>query len=247
MSTAKNPFRESNLYAAPIKELQLAIDDTPLAPLIAEFRAELVAKGITRLVPRFHLSTEWGVPFGTVVIGIPFYLAKPELAELHSEEVGHIEGLSHADFLRYLRHEMGHVVNYAYKLYETPQWHQLFGPYSRPYRDDFTPNPFSRDFVRHIAGWYAQKHPDEDFAETFAVWLDPGSNWREVYKEWGCHKKLLYVDRMAGQLKGAEPKVSGADYDLSREELAYSVAEHYRKYSPRLVDLPAWFDGELRA
>jgi hypothetical protein len=153
MSTAKNPFRESNLFAAPIKELQLAIDDTPLAPLIAEFRAELVAKGITRLVPRFHLSTEWGVPFGTVVIGIPFYLAKPELAELHSEEVGHIEGLSHADFLRYLRHEMGHVVNYAYKLYDDEEWVKLFGSITQPYLEDYRPQPFSRRYVRHLPGW----------------------------------------------------------------------------------------------
>ena len=25
----------------------------------------------------------------------------------------------------------------------------------------------------HLDPWYAQSHPDEDFAETFAVWLTP--------------------------------------------------------------------------
>ena len=119
MSTASRAFRESNLFAAPIRDLKLSIDQTPLAPIIDEFLAELRAKGITRLVPRFHLSTEWGVPFGTVVIGIPFYLARPELTELHGEEVGHIEGLSRHDILRYLRHEMGHVVNYALQAVST--------------------------------------------------------------------------------------------------------------------------------
>src|SRR6266496_3491096 len=116
MSSNRSAFRESNLFGAPIRDLRLAIDQTPLAPVLGEFQQELQAKGITRFVPKFHLSTEWGVPFGTIVIGIPFYLARPELTELHGEEVGHIEGLSRADILRYLRHEMGHVVNYAYKL-----------------------------------------------------------------------------------------------------------------------------------
>src|SRR5262245_16387307 len=94
---ASHSFRESILFAAPIRDLRLAIDETPLAPVIDEFVAELRAKGIIRLTPKFHLSTEWGVPFGTVVIGIPFYLARPELTELHSEEVGLVEGLSRAD------------------------------------------------------------------------------------------------------------------------------------------------------
>src|SRR5881394_935487 len=92
--------------------------------------------------------------------------------------------------MMYLRHEAGHAFNYAYRLYEQDEWHRVFGPYSRPYIETYKPNPFSRDFVRHIAGWYAQKHPDEDFAETFAVWLDPESNWRERYRGWEAMKKL---------------------------------------------------------
>ena len=159
MSTASRAFRESNLFAAPIRDLKLAIDETPLAPIIAEFLDELKAKGVTRLVPRFHLSTEWGVPFSTIVIGIPFYLARPELTELHGEEIGHIEGLSRNDILRYLRHEMGHVVNYAYKLYDEEAWVKLFGSITQPYLEDYRPQPFSRRYVRHLPGWYAQKHP----------------------------------------------------------------------------------------
>jgi hypothetical protein len=82
------------------------------------------------------------------------------------------------EIMMYLRHEAGHAFNYAYRLFSTPEWRTLFGPYNRRYRDHYRPVPFSRKYVRHIAGWYAQKHPDEDFAETFAVWLTPRSNWR---------------------------------------------------------------------
>ena len=99
------------------------------------------------------------MPFGTVVIGIPFYLARPELTELHGEEVGHIEGFSRQDILRYLRHEMGHVINYAYKLYDEEDWVKLFGSITQPYLEDYRPQPFSRRYVRHLPGWYAQKHP----------------------------------------------------------------------------------------
>src|SRR5690606_3112007 len=171
-------FRESNLYAAPIRDLGLTIEGSRLAPVIDEFRAELAAKGLTKVVPSFYLSIEWGVVFGTVAIAIPFYLARPELIELHREEVGHIEGFNQADILRYLRHEMGHVVNYAYKLYDDEDWVKLFGSITQPYREEYRPQPFSRRFVRHLPGWYAQKHPDEDWSETFAVWMTPGRDWR---------------------------------------------------------------------
>ena len=176
-------FRESNLYGSPIRDLELAIEDTRLAPVIAEFRAELATLGIAKVSPSFYLSTEWGVPFGTVAVAIPFYLARPELTELHGEEVGHIEGFNHADILRYLRHEMGHVVNYAYKLYDDEAWVKLFGSITQPYREEYRPQPFSRRFVRHLPGWYAQKHPDEDWSETFAVWMTPGRDWRADYAQ----------------------------------------------------------------
>jgi hypothetical protein len=155
MSSAQR-FRESNLYGAPIKDLGLTIDGTRLTPVIDEFRAELAARGITRVVPRFHLSAEWGVPFGTVV-GIRSTWRTP--GPSCTRAGGHIEGFNHADILRYLRHEMGHVINYAYKLYDMEAWVKLFGSITQPYREEYRPQPFSRRFVRHLPGWYAQKHP----------------------------------------------------------------------------------------
>ena len=119
--------------------------------------------------------------------------------------------------MMYLRHEAGHAFNYAYELYKTPEWRDLFGPFRRPYRDDYRPVPFSRRFVRHIAGWYAQKHPDEDFAETFAVWLTPRSQWRRKrYKGWGAMAKLRYVDRMARKFRDARARAAAGRHGHHR-------------------------------
>jgi hypothetical protein len=157
-------FHETNLWATPIRNLGLTIEGTRLEPIIAEFRAELRRAGITRVRPRFYLSTEWGVPFETVAIAIPFYLARPDLTALHAEKVGHVEGFDRSDILRYLRHETGHVMNYAYRLYDDEEWVKQFGSITQPYSEEYRPEPFSRRYVRHLPGWYAQKHPDEDWS-----------------------------------------------------------------------------------
>ena len=181
MASPQSTFQEASLGSTAIRDLGLKIAGTRLEPILQEFEAELQRAGIRRLRPHFYLSTEWGVPFGTVAIAIPFYLARPDLTALHAERIGHVEGFNRADLLRYLRHEMGHVVNYAYRLYEQADWVKLFGSMTQPYVEEYRPEPFSRRFVRHLPGWYAQKHPDEDWAETFAVWLTPGLDWRADY------------------------------------------------------------------
>ncbi len=241
-------FRESNLFGAPIRDLGLTIDGTRLAPVIEEFRAELLRCGITKVVPRFHLSTEWGVPFGTVVIGIPFYLARPELTELHGEEVGHIEGFNHADILRYLRHEMGHVINYAYKLYDREDWVKLFGSITQPYREDYRPQPFSRRFVRHLPGWYAQKHPDEDWSETFAVWMTPDREWRADYAQLPTAlTKLEFCANVVAELGSRDPLVTTAELDEDVSGIYYSLADYYQNLRTDLEPGAAGLDGDLRA
>ncbi len=187
---------------------------------------ELERKGLKRFRPACYLTDEWGCPSGEPVIGIPFYLADPKLARLE-KEMNDLE--DEREILMYLRHEAGHAFNYAYELYKTLEWRDLFGPFRRAYRDDYRPVPFSRRFVRHIAGWYAQKHPDEDFAETFAVWLTPRSNWRKRYKGWGAMAKLKYADRMARKFGDTEPIRPQGATDVTVEEMETTVADHYRK------------------
>src|SRR3954462_13562573 len=110
-------FHESNLWSTPIRDLGLTIQGTRLEPILAEFEAELRRVGLTRVRPRFYLSTEWGVPFDTGAIAIPFYLARPDLTALHAERVGQVEGFDQPAILRYMGREMEHVINYAYRLY----------------------------------------------------------------------------------------------------------------------------------
>ena len=198
----KAPPDVQEILTKPIKELGLKLEGSPLERFVQKLYRELERKGLKKFRPLCYLTDEWGCPSGEPVIGIPFYLADPKLARLE-KEMNDLE--DEREILMYLRHEAGHAFNYAYELYKTPEWRDLFGPFRRPYRDDYRPVPFSRQFVRHIAGWYAQKHPDEDFAETFAVWLTPRSNWRKRYKGWGAIAKLRYVDRMARKFRDVEP------------------------------------------
>jgi hypothetical protein len=143
--------------------------------------------------------------------------------------------------MMYLRHEAGHAINYAYALHKTPEWKHLFGPYRKPYRDAYRPIPFSRSFVRHMEGWYAQKHPDEDFAETFAVWLTPGSRWRQKYKGWPALEKLRYVDRTFRKLGSLDPVRPRGRTDITVEEMDTTVGDFYEAVlseQPSPGDLP---------
>ena len=176
-----------------ISQLGLRLEGSPVERYVQMLHRELEKKGLRHFRPPCYLTDEWGCPDGEPIIGIPFYLADPKLARLEKE----IDDVEDAREIRmYLRHEAGHAFNYAYKLYESPEWRELFGPFNRPYRERSRPVPFDRHFVRHLEGWYAQKHPDEDFAETFAVWLTPRSRWRERYRGWPAMRKLRYVDRL---------------------------------------------------
>jgi hypothetical protein len=242
----ETPFREKHDETVPIRELGLTIEGTPLAPVVESFLAEVDQLGLA-VRPRCYLSTEWGVPFGTVAIGIPFYLASPGLTALHEEQTGFVEGADRRDVLRYLRHEMGHVVNYAYRLYERPEWIALFGPITQPYREEYRPKPFSRRYVRHLPGWYAQKHPDEDWAETFAVWMTPGIDWRREYAAWpGALAKLEHCDALLGELRSAVPAVTAADLDEEVASVGYSVRDFYAGGEQRGGEPPPGIDGALQ-
>jgi hypothetical protein len=222
----KAPPDVQEILTKPIKELGLKLEGSHLERYVEKLYRELEQKGLKKFRPLCYLTDEWGCPSGEPIIGIPFYLADPKLARLE-KAMNDLE--DEREILMYLRHEAGHAFNYAYELYKTPEWRDLFGPFRRPYRDNYRPIPFSRNFVRHIPGWYAQKHPDEDFAETFAVWLTPRSEWRKRYKGWGALAKLRYVDRMARRLRDAEPLRPQGRADLTVDEMDTTVADFYQK------------------
>jgi hypothetical protein len=134
--------------------------------------------------------------------------------------------------MMYLRHEAGHAFNYAYELYKTEEWRALFGPFRRPYRELYKPEPFSKKFVRHIPGWYAQKHPDEDFAECFAVWLTPGLKWRQKYRAWPALAKLHYVDRVTRAARETPPVRAIGATDITVDQMEQTIEDYYRLNEP---------------
>jgi hypothetical protein len=227
----------------PIRDLGLKIEGSPLQRLVQQLYRELEQKRLMKFRPLCYLTDEWGCPSGEPVIGIPFYLADADLAHLE-KEMNDLE--DPREIMMYLRHEAGHAFNYAYKLHQTPEWKQLFGSFRRPYHDNYRPIPFSRNFVRHLAGWYAQKHPDEDFAETFAVWLTPRSAWRDRYRGWGAMAKLQYMNRIARKLGNVDPLRRRGRTDITVDEMEATVAEFYQRINDEvpLVDLA--LDTDLR-
>lgn len=223
---AHAPGEMHDLLETRISQLGLKLEGSPVERCIEQLYRELGRKGLQRFRPICYLSDEWGCPSGEPVIGVPFYLADPRLARLE-RELNDLE--DEREIMSYLRHEAGHALNYAYRLYREPGWRRLFGPFNRPYRDRYRPTPFSREFVRHLPGWYAQKHPDEDFAETFAVWLAPRSNWRRRYRGWAAMRKLRYVERTVRRIGDQEPLVRKGDFDVTVDDMHVTLREFYAR------------------
>ncbi|HEV8376174.1 MAG TPA: putative zinc-binding metallopeptidase [Candidatus Polarisedimenticolia bacterium] len=226
-----------------IDQLGLKLEGSPVERFVLQLQEELRRKGLKKFQAVCYLTDEWGCPDQEPIIGIPFYLADPKLAILE-KEMNDLEDAR--EIMMYLRHEAGHAFNYAYRLYATPEWRELFGPFNRRYREHYRPVPFSRRYVRHMEGWYAQKHPDEDFAETFAVWLTPASGWRQRYRGWPALEKLKYVHRTCRELRDREPTVGSGKTDLTVAQMRVTVEQFYRKMARQnrtAVDVV--MDGDL--
>ncbi len=236
--------KSPSLLGTRICDLGLTIEGSSVAKFVEQLYRELEQKKILKFRPACYLTDEWGCPSGEPVIGIPFYLARPDLAQVEKEN-NDLE--SDREIMMYLRHEAGHAFNYAYKLHRTPEWKQFFGPYRRPYRENYRPVLFSKDYVRYLPGWYAQKHPDEDFAETFAVWMTPRSGWRKKYRGWGAMAKLKYMDRIARELGNADPLRKRGTPDITAAEMEMTIGEFYRNSTEQVPLLNVTQDEDLTA
>ncbi|OFW16880.1 MAG: hypothetical protein A3H29_17940 [Acidobacteria bacterium RIFCSPLOWO2_02_FULL_67_21] len=226
-------------------DLPLEIEGT-LAARLNQLRSELDAGGIAFPV-HFYLSDEWFTPDGSTAVAVPFYLAHPRLARLEEAQMLEVEGGEHEWCMRILRHESGHAVDHAYRLRLRQQRRRIFGSPARPYPEFYTPKPYSKRYVLHLDAWYAQSHPDEDFAETFAVWLTPTSEWRQRYAGWPALKKLEYMDALMRSIRGKPPRVlNAADVDPLRR-LRKTLRQHYRnKRRYYGLDHPGFYDRDLR-
>ncbi len=227
-------------------DLGLAIEGTELEARIAAITGELEARGV-RFRPRYWLSDEWFTPDGVPGVAIPFYLAHPRLAKLELAQMLEVEGGDETSCLRILRHEVGHAIDNAFELRRRPTRRRLFGNPATPYPEYYTPKPYSKSFVHHLDHWYAQSHPDEDFAETFAVWLDPQSKWGSQYVGWPAQRKLEYMDRLMRQLARRRPAVTSKRLVDPLPRLRKTLGEHYRKKREHYgLDHPDFYDSDLR-
>ena len=226
-------------------ELPLGLEGT-LAQRIAQLRAELDARGL-RFPLHFYISDEWFTPDGATAIAVPFYLAHPRLERLEEAQMFEVEGGDHEWGMRILRHEAGHAIDNAYRLRLRRARREVFGLPSKAYPEFYTPKPYSKSFVLHLDAWYAQSHPDEDFAETFAVWLTPNSEWPQRYKGWRALAKLEYMDALMRSLREQPPRVDNPAEIEPLRDITMTLRQHYRNKRRHYgVDHPHFYDRDLR-
>jgi hypothetical protein len=237
---------DDELLEKRISSLGLTLEGSGLQPLIQQLHAELSAKGLV-FHPPCHVGDEWFVPVGIPAIFVPFFLVHDRLRRLERRIILEVEGETPEWFMKLMRHEAAHAYSYAYQLYKRKKWQETFGLASTEETEFYRPRPYSRSYVVHLDDWYAQSHPDEDFAETFAVWLTPGLEWRERYRGWKALQKLEYLDglmhALAGKAPLPQPVYRVSDYDCLGVKLKTYYARKRKLYAD---SYPDFYDNDLK-
>ncbi|MBX3703321.1 MAG: putative zinc-binding metallopeptidase [Steroidobacteraceae bacterium] len=235
-------YPDHRLLDVRLCDLGLGIEGTPVEGLVRRLYGELAGQGLP-LRPHCWISLEWFSPDGVPGIALPFYLMHPRLKALHWRFIGEVEGGNARELMQILRHEAGHAIDTAWRLRRRRAWRETFGPASQPYPMTYRPRPGSRRYVQYLGGWYAQAHPAEDFAETFAVWLTPGSDWRNRYRGWPALAKLECVDRLMAEIRGQRPPVRSQRQVEPLSDMRQTLGQHYadllrgeRGPNPRALD-----------
>lgn len=222
-------LNDEALLSRRICDLRLRLAGSAVEPFVQELYRELDTRGVA-LHPTCYLTTEWLCPDGVPFIGIPFCLAHPRLNRLEKTMMLEVEGGTPDTCMKLLRHEAGHAFNYAYRFYRRTRWRELFGRISEEYDPStYYPRKYSRQFVEHLPDNYAQAHPDEDFAETFAVWMTPGLDWHAKYAGRHALKKIEYVDHLMKEIGLLPPLVPSGKRLWPVNRIRSTLASYYRK------------------
>ena len=229
-----------------ISDLTSAVDLTLLDERFGRLYDELEERGI-RFRPHYWLAEEWFSPDGIPGIGVPFYLGHPRLMRLERKQMLEVEGGSTEWCMKILRHETGHTIDTAYRLRRRKGYRDHFGKVTQRYPEYYKPKPNSRRYVQHLDMWYAQAHPVEDFAETFAIWLKPRSRWRTQYRGWPAMKKLEFMDELMASLQDEKPTITTRRRMDPIRSIRTTLRTHYaNKREHYGLDLPGFFEGDLR-
>jgi len=242
-------LKDEELLALRICDLGVRIEQSELEPRIGQLYNELAERGVS-FRPDCYLGDEWFSPEGVPAIAIPFYLAHPRLKTLELHQMLEVEGGTAEWCQMLLRHECGHAIDHAYQFSSRADWQTIFGSPETEYAPEtYRPRPYSKSFVRHLPNWYAQAHPDEDFAETFAVWLAmPTDVWRQRYRGWKAIEKLEYVDNLMKEAAGRPPTVTGGRRISEARKLRKTLAHYYAARRKLYAeDFPDFYDADLRA
>ncbi len=221
-------------------DLGVRVNSTPMATSLDRLYGELEERGL-RFRPHAWYSSEWFSPDGVPGIAVPFYLAHPRLTRLEKNMMYEVEGGTPRQCMQILRHEAGHAYSTAYRLHFKRAWQKVFGRAGQRYPTYYRPKPFSRDYVLHLDWWYAQAHPSEDFAETFAVWLQPRSKWRRQYAGWPALKKIEFVDELMQGVVGRAPVIKTRRKADPLSQLRSTLRQHYRRKQGKYADESADF------
>lgn len=221
-----NKLSEEELLATRLCNLPVRIERTHVDKAIARVKRELKSRRLS-FVPHFWISDEWFCPDGIPGLAVPFFVLHPRLQKLERRFVGEVEGGNFKTCMKLLRHELGHVLDNAYYLRRKKRRQQIFGPSSTPYPDSYMPKLYSRAYVQHLGLGYAQSHPDEDFAETFAVWLTPGAGWRRKYQGTQALEKLEYMDSLMKEIKGRRAFRRSRDVYQPLSRMKMTLSEYY--------------------
>ena len=187
-----------------VKNLKWQYQGSRVEKAVAQVQAELDQQKIDFKI-RCWASDDWYTPDGQVGFAFPFYLLDPKLSSIATAMDVNVEGRTQTELVKLIRHEVGHTLDNAFCLRKKAGRKKLFGAQIK-YPLSYSPKYQRSAYVDHLGDGYAESHPDEDFAETFSVWLGQCDIWKTKYQSRSqAYAKLKQVDQWMTDLKNQKP------------------------------------------